>query len=145
MSGLAVAAVLAGSILLAGMFSVEVALSVAIVELAAGFVVGNAFSLTAPDWLTFIATFAGVVLSFLAGAEVDTPQLRREWRASFSIGTVSFAAPFVVVGLLAYYGLGWNHRQAEIAGNRALDHEPRRRLRRARGDGPQPDAWSASG
>ena len=116
MSGLAVAAVLAGSILLAGMFSIEVALSVAIVELAAGFVVGNAFSLTAPDWLTFIATFAGVVLSFLAGAEVDTPQLRREWRASFSIGTVSFAAPFVVVGLLAHYGLGWNHRQAEIAG-----------------------------
>ncbi|MGZ4380368.1 MAG: cation:proton antiporter [Gaiellaceae bacterium] len=116
MSGLAIAAVLAGSILLAGMFSVELALSVAIVELAAGFVVGNAFSITAPDWLTFIATFAGVVLSFLAGAEVDTPLLRREWRASFSIGTVSFAAPFVVVGLLAYYGLGWNHRQAEIAG-----------------------------
>ena len=78
--------------------------------------VGNAFSITAPDWLTFIATFAGVVLAFLAGAEVDTPLLRREWRASFSIGTVSFAAPFVVVGLLAYYGLGWNHRQAEIAG-----------------------------
>jgi len=77
MSGLAIAAVLAGSILLAAMFSVEVALSVAIVELAAGFVVGNAFSLTDPDWLTFIATFAGVVLSFLAGAEVDTPQLRR--------------------------------------------------------------------
>ncbi len=111
-----VAAILAGSILLAGTFSVELGLSVAIIELAAGFVVGNAFDLTPPDWLTFIATFAGVVLSFLAGAEVDTPQLRREWRASFSIGTVSFAAPFVVVGLLAYYGLGWNHRQAEIAG-----------------------------
>ena len=116
MSGLAIAAILAGTILLAGMFSVELALSVAILELIAGFVVGNAFSLTAPDWLTFIATFAGVVLAFLAGAEVDTPLLRREWRASFSIGTVSFAAPFVVVGLLAYYGLGWNHRQAEIAG-----------------------------
>jgi Kef-type K+ transport system membrane component KefB len=116
MSGLAIAAILAGSILLAGTVSVELGLSVAIIELAAGFVVGNAFSITPPDWVTFIATFAGVVLAFLAGAEVDTPQLRREWRASFSIGTVSFAAPFVVVGLLAYYGLGWNHRQAEIAG-----------------------------
>ena len=116
MSGLAIAAVLAGAILLASMVSVELVLSVAIIELAAGFVVGNAFSITAPDWLTFIATFASVVLSFLAGAEVDTPLLRREWRASFSIGAVSFAAPFVVVGLLAYYGLGWNHRQAEIAG-----------------------------
>jgi Kef-type K+ transport system membrane component KefB len=116
MSGLAIAAILAGSILLAGTVSVELGLSVAILELAAGFVVGNAFSITPPDWVTFIATFAGVVLAFLAGAEVDTPQLRREWRASLSIGTVSFAAPFVVVGLLAYYGLGWNHRQAEIAG-----------------------------
>ncbi len=53
MSGLAVAAVLSGSILLASMFSVELALSVAIVELAAGFVVGNAFSITPPDWLTY--------------------------------------------------------------------------------------------
>src|SRR5438477_4768964 len=69
-----------------------------------------------PSWLNFIGTFAGVVLTFLAGAEVDVPQLRREWRASLSIGLVSFAAPFVTVGLLAYYGLGWNHRQAEIAG-----------------------------
>lgn len=116
MSGLAIAAVLAGSILLAGMFSVELGLSVAIFELVAGFVAGNAFTIAAPDWLTFLAMFAGVVLAFLAGAEVDTPLLRREWRPSFSIGAVSFGAPFLVVGLLAYYGLGWNHRQAEIAG-----------------------------
>jgi Kef-type K+ transport system membrane component KefB len=44
------------------------------------------------------------------------PQLKRDWKASFSIGFVSFFGPFVVVGLLAYYGLNWNHRQAEIAG-----------------------------
>ena len=44
------------------------------------------------------------------------PQFRREWRASLSIGLVSFFAPFVVVGLTAYYALGWNHRQAEIGG-----------------------------
>jgi Kef-type K+ transport system membrane component KefB len=56
------------------------------------------------------------VLTFLAGAEVDVSQLKREWRASVSIGVVSFGGPFIVVGLLAYYGLGWNHRQAEIAG-----------------------------
>ena len=44
------------------------------------------------------------------------PQFRREWRASVSIGLVSFFAPFAVVGLLTYYALGWNHRQAEIGG-----------------------------
>ena len=116
MSDLAVAALLATTVLVASMVSVEVGFSVALVELAAGFVVGNAFSLAVPGWLAFLGSFAGVVLTFLAGAEVDVPQFRREWRASLSIGVVSFGAPFVVVGLLAYYGLGWNQRQAEIAG-----------------------------
>ena len=116
MSDIAVAAVLAGAVLLASMISVEAGLSVALIELLAGFVLGNALGLDVPSWLGFIGTFAGVVLTFLAGAEVDVPQFRREWRASLSIGLVSFLAPFAVVGLLVYYGLGWNHRQAEIAG-----------------------------
>jgi Kef-type K+ transport system membrane component KefB len=116
MSDIAVAAVLAGAVLLASMVSVEAGLSVALIELVAGFVVGNALGLDVPSWLSFVGTFAGVVLTFLAGAEVDVPQFRREWHASLSIGVVSFLAPFAVVGLLAYYALGWNHRQAEIAG-----------------------------
>jgi Kef-type K+ transport system membrane component KefB len=116
MSDIAVAAVLAGAVLLASMVSVEAGLSVALIELVAGFVVGNALGLDVPSWLNFVGTFAGVVLTFLAGAEVDVPQFRREWKASVSIGLVSFLAPFAVVGLLAYYALGWNHRQAEIAG-----------------------------
>jgi Kef-type K+ transport system membrane component KefB len=116
MSNIAVAALLAGTILLASMVSVEIGISVALIELLGGFVVGNAFSIDVPSWLTFIGGFAGIVLTFLAGAEVDVPQLRREWRASLSIGLVSFGAPFVLVALLCYYGLGWNHRQAEIGG-----------------------------
>jgi Kef-type K+ transport system membrane component KefB len=116
MSDLAIAAVLAGTVLLAATISVRIGLSVALIELAAGFVVGNSFHLTVPDWLSFIGSFAGIVLTFLAGAEVDMPQFRREWKASLSIGFVSFFAPFAVAGLVAYYGLGWNHRQAEIAG-----------------------------
>ena len=116
MSDIAIAAVLAMTILFASMVSVEVGISVALIELFAGVVVGNALNLDVPSWLSFIGSFAGILLTFLAGAEVDVPQLRREWRASGSIGLVSFGAPFVVVGLLAYYALGWNHRQAEIAG-----------------------------
>jgi len=116
MSSFAIAALLAGTILVASTISVEIGLSVALIELFGGFVVGNVFSLAAPEWLTFVASFAGIVLVFLAGAEVDVPQFRREWKASISIGLVSFLAPFVVVGLLCYYGLGWNHRQAEIGG-----------------------------
>ena len=74
------------------------------------------FNVDVPAWLSFLGSFAGIVLTFQAGAEVDVPQFRREWKASVSIGLVSFAAPFVTVGLLSYYALGWNHRQAEIGG-----------------------------
>ena len=116
MSDIAVAALLARTILIASMVSVEIGISVALIELLGGFVVGNAFSIDVPSWLSFIGSFAGIVLTFLAGAEVDVPQFRREWKASLSIGLVSFFAPFAVVGLLCYYGLGWNHRQAEIGG-----------------------------
>jgi Kef-type K+ transport system membrane component KefB len=115
-SDIAVAALLAGTILLASTVSVEVGISVALIELVLGVVVGNAFSLDVPTWLAFIGSFAGIVLTFLAGAEVDVPQFRREWRASVSIGLVSFVAPFAVVALLCYYALDWTRRQAEIGG-----------------------------
>jgi len=116
MSDIAVAAVLAATILVASMVSVEIGISVALIELFAGVVVGNALNVDVPSWLSFLGSFAGILLTFLAGAEVDVPQLRREWKASSAIGLVSFGAPFVVVGLLAYFALGWNRRQAEIAG-----------------------------
>lgn len=116
MSELAIAAVLAAAILMASTISVEIGLSVALIELAAGVVIGNVATVTVPDWLSFIGSFAGVVLTFLAGAEVDVPQFRREWRASLSIGAVSFAAPFAVAGVVCYWLAGWSRAQAEIGG-----------------------------
>ena len=116
MSELAIAAILAGSILAASTVSVEIGLSVALVELALGVVVGNAFGLSVPDWLGFVGSFAGIVLTFLAGAEVHVPQFRREWRQSVWLGGVSFLAPFLATFAFAYWGLGWTLKAAEIAG-----------------------------
>jgi Kef-type K+ transport system membrane component KefB len=116
MSDIAIAALLAGTVLLASTISVEIGLSVALIELLAGLIVGNAFHLDVPSWLSFLGSFAGIVLTFQAGAEVDVVQFRREWRASLAIGLVSFAAPFLTVALLAYYSLDWSRRQAEIGG-----------------------------
>ena len=71
------AAVLAATVVLASVISVEVGLSVALIELALGVVVGNLFNVDPnTDWLVFIATFASVVLTFLAGAEVDPDDFR---------------------------------------------------------------------
>jgi Kef-type K+ transport system membrane component KefB len=112
----ATALILAAAILVASMVSVELGISVALIELALGVVVGNAFDLSVPEWLNFIGTFAGIVLTFLAGAEVDVPQFRREWRASLWLGGVSFLAPFLVAMAFAYWVLGWTGEASQIAG-----------------------------
>ena len=116
MSELALAVILAGAILVASMISVEIGISVALIELTLGVLVGNSFDLTVPDWLVFVGSFAGIVLTFLAGAEVDVPQFKREWRVSLAIGGVSFAAPFLLVMAVAYWGLGWSGDASQIAG-----------------------------
>ena len=116
MSGLATAAILGAAILAASTISVEIGISVALVELTLGVVVGNVFDLVTPDWLAFFGSFAGIVLTLLAGAEVDVPQFRREWRASLAIGIVSFGAPFLGVLGFAYWALGWSGEASQIAG-----------------------------
>lgn len=103
---LTVAAVLAITALAASMFSVELGLSVAVIEILAGIVVGNTLHLATPDWLVFFASFGSVVLTFLAGAEVDPAALRKSWKASVLIGTLSFLAPFVLALLACRYVAG---------------------------------------
>jgi Kef-type K+ transport system membrane component KefB len=110
------AAILAGVVLAASIFSVELGITVALVELTFGVVVGNAFDLHSQEWLDFIASFASIVLTFLAGMEVDPAYLRRRLGASLGIGVVSFAGPFAVASLVAYFALDWSVRAALIAG-----------------------------
>ena len=111
------AAILAGAVLLASMVSVEVGISVALVELALGVALGNTFSLDPnASWLVFIASFASVVLTFLAGAEVDPDDFRERFGASISIGVVSFVGPFVAGTLVALGPLGWSAKASLIAG-----------------------------
>jgi Kef-type K+ transport system membrane component KefB len=110
------AAVLVTLALLASMVSVELGVTVALVELTFGVVAGSAFDLQSQDWLTFIAAFASIVLTFLAGMEVDPQYMRRRLGASVGIGAVSFIGPFVVASLAAYLLLDWSGRASLIAG-----------------------------
>lgn len=111
------AAILAAVVVLASMISVEVGLSVALIELGLGVVVGNVFHLDPnEEWLAFIATFASIVLTFLAGAEVDPDDFRERFGAAMAIGVVSFVGPFVVASLVSYLLLGWTVKAALISG-----------------------------
>jgi Kef-type K+ transport system membrane component KefB len=117
MTAVQLAAILAVAVVAASMISVEVGISVALLELGLGVVVGNAFSLDpGADWLVFIAGFASIVLTFLAGAEVDPDDFRERLGASLAIGLVSFVGPFVVASLIALGPLGWSLKASLIAG-----------------------------
>jgi Kef-type K+ transport system membrane component KefB len=111
------AALLAALVVIGSMISVEVGLSVALIELGLGVLAGNLFSLDADsEWLVFVAGFASIVLTFLAGAEVDPDDFRERFGASVGIGLVSFVGPFIVAGLVAYLLLGWTTKASLIAG-----------------------------
>ncbi|GIU93940.1 MAG: potassium transporter Kef [Gaiellaceae bacterium] len=116
MDAIELAALLVGVALLASVISVELGVTVALVELTLGVVVGNVFEVQSQDWLDFLAAFASVVLTFLAGMEVDPHYLRRRVKAASAIGVVSFAGPFVVASATAYLALGWSPKASLIAG-----------------------------
>ncbi|HET9780393.1 MAG TPA: cation:proton antiporter [Candidatus Dormibacteraeota bacterium] len=103
-------------ILMASMLSVELALSAAIIEIVLGVFAGNVLQVTTNAWIDFLAGFAGIVLTFLAGAEVDPSILRNKWRQAVGIGGLSFVIPFLAAGLFAYLVGHWTFRQSEVAG-----------------------------
>ena len=110
-------AVLASVALLASVISVELGITVAlVVGSTLGVAVGNVFHVETQDWLTLIAGFASIVLTFLAGMEVDPRYIQRRLGATVGIGVVSFVGPFVVASLVAYLALDWSGRASLTAG-----------------------------
>src|SRR5947208_12194230 len=116
MSPVQLAAALAAVVLVASVVSVELGGAVALLELTLGVVAGNAFHLHSQGWLDFIASFGSIVLTFLAGMEVDPAYMRRRLEASLAIGVASFVGPFVVASLVAHFVLDWSTRASLITG-----------------------------
>ena len=103
-------------ILLSSLISLRLGLAVAIIELVIGAIFGNLGFLHATDWMTLIATFGGILLTFMAGTEIDTHVMREKYKESFLIGFFSFLAPFIGASLFTYFIAGWNLQAALIAG-----------------------------
>lgn len=124
-----IATVWMGLALLASFISIRYRLSVALVEILVGVAAGNLvlllnrfhilglrWSLEANDWIRFLAGFGSILLTFMAGAEIEPSVLRRFLRESLAIGAASFAAPFVGAMLFARYLSGWDWYAAAICG-----------------------------
>ena len=114
-----VAAVWMALALVASVISIRVGIAVALAEILVGAVAGNLPFVSGfvqqTAFTTFLASVGSVVLTFLAGAEIDPLALRRHWRASLAIGAVSFALPFAAAFSVALWWLRWELHAAEIA------------------------------
>ncbi|WP_088187955.1 cation:proton antiporter [Desulfosporosinus sp. FKA] len=102
--------------LVASLLSIRLGISVALVEIAVGVIGGNLMHLEITNWVNFLAGFGAVVLTFLAGAEIDPHSLRDNLKPSIIIGFLSFLLPFLLGIGVAYFALGWNINAAKITG-----------------------------
>jgi Kef-type K+ transport system membrane component KefB len=104
----------------ASVISIRVGISVALVEILVGAVVGNlpdaSHWVKQTEFTVFLAGIGSLMLTFLAGAEIDPVSLRRHWKASLSIGVVSFLLPFLGAFAFCYWVLGWTLHASEIGG-----------------------------
>lgn len=105
-----------GLALLSSVLSVWVGISVALIEIVVGAIAGNIVPLTLTDWVNYIAGFGAILLTFLAGAEIDPKIVRKHFKSSMSIGLMGFFAPYVGVLIFARFALMWSWPQAQIAG-----------------------------
>lgn len=100
----------------ASLLSIRLGISVALMEIAIGVIGGNLMHIEITSWVNFLAGFGAVVLTFLAGAEIDPQSLRENLKQSIVIGLLSFLLPFLFGMGAAYYALGWNINAAKITG-----------------------------
>ena len=105
-----------GLALLSSIISIRVAISVALIEIVVGAVAGNVIGLTLTEWVNFLAGFGAILLTCLAGTEIDSRVIRRHFGSSMSIGIVGFFAPYLGVLFYAHFVLAWPWPEAQIAG-----------------------------
>lgn len=102
--------------LAASLISIRVGLSVALMEIGVGVIGGNFLGLHTTPWADFLASFGAILLTFLAGAEIDPASFRKHLKPSLFIGTAGFLFPFLGAMAFAYYVAGWDLHSAQIAG-----------------------------
>src|SRR5437016_4945648 len=105
-----------GLALLASLISMRVAISVALIEIVVGAIAGNTVGLHITDWVNFLAGFGAILLTFLAGTEIDPRIVKKHFWSSMGIGIMGFFAPYLGVLAYAHWGLGWPWPQSQIAG-----------------------------
>jgi glutathione-regulated potassium-efflux system ancillary protein KefC len=99
----------------ATLLSIWLRVSTALSEIAVGtiaqLILGLAFGPvvlgTDEPWVKFLAGIGAIVLTFLAGAELDPKVFKLKWKEAATVGLASFLFPFLGCAAAAHYLLGW--------------------------------------
>ena len=75
---------------MASFISIRIGIMTAIIEIIFGVIAGSLIHIHTTAWITFLASLGSIVLTFLAGTEVNTVFLRKKWKNSLIIGIISF-------------------------------------------------------
>jgi glutathione-regulated potassium-efflux system ancillary protein KefC len=87
-----------------------------IAQLVIGAILGSALLGTDQTWVKFLSGTGAILLTFLAGAELDPVVFRERWKEAGAIGIVSFLVPFLGCTVAARYLLGWDPMASWLAG-----------------------------
>ena len=106
--------------LLAIWFKISTALSEIVVgtvaQLIIGAIVGPMGLAAKSEWITFLAGTGAIVLTFLAGAELDPVIFRTKWKEAMVVGLVGFFGPFLGCTAVARFILHWSVMSSWLAG-----------------------------
>ncbi len=120
----ALAALWLGLALIATLLSIWLGVATALSEIVVGTIaqliigaaIGSATLGTHEGWVTFLSGAGAIVLTFLAGAELDPKVFRKKWKEASAIGLAGFTAPFLGCAAAAHYLLGWSVMSSWLAG-----------------------------
>lgn len=87
-----------------------------IAQLFIGALIGTSVLGADQTWIKFLSGTGAIVLTFLAGAELDPVVFRRNWKEAVAVGSVSFLLPFLGCTAAARYLLGWEPLPSWLAG-----------------------------
>jgi Kef-type K+ transport system membrane component KefB len=118
------AALWAGLALMATLLAIRLKISTALSEILVGtlaqfllaVVLGSRGLGADSPWIGFLAGTGSIVLTFLAGAELDPASIRSRWKETVVVGGAGFLAPFLGAAAAARWLLGWDPRASWLAG-----------------------------
>jgi Kef-type K+ transport system membrane component KefB len=113
-----------GLAVLSAVVAYHLRISIALVEICVGMVAAAAAGALGKtdalgsnlEWLRFLAASGAVLLTFLAGAELEPKVLQTKLKEVTLVGLVGFFAPFLGCAAVARYALDWSLQASLLCG-----------------------------